>query len=111
MSRSLYATIVALRHVEDEVSLAREKPSRQALDTIAQALPNVNGARERLCRAAKEVTTPLRRLKISRAINHIDSALNAARRALEPGSERRMRSCLNDVVEHLVIATACAEDE
>ena len=111
MNRGLRATVVALRYVEDEVNLARQKPSNQALDTVAQVVPNVRGARERLRTVAGGDVTPLRRRQISRAVDHINSALNAARRALEPGNEQQLRACLNDMVEHLGIATACAEDE
>ncbi len=110
MSASLRATVVGLRHVEDEVSLARSKPSKQALDTISQVLVNVSGAREQL-REVHQSAAPERRKQLSRALQHLESALEAANTALRPGGEDRLQGCLNEIVEHLVIATTCASDE
>ena len=109
MGASLHATIVALRHLEDELSLARSKPSRQALDTLAQVVRNVRGARERLHRAASQDEDPSRRAQLTRAVAHIDGALDAARLALTHGPDDELRNRMTEIVDHLVIATTCAD--
>lgn len=110
MSASLHATIVALRHLEDELSVARSKPSRQALDTLAQAVRSVRGARDRLNRAAQDAA-PARREALARAVSHIDGALDAAHLALTSGPDAELRGRMTEIVQHLVMAAACAEDE
>ena len=110
MDAFVHATLVTLRHLEDEVSLARTKSSNQALDTIAQVATNICSARERLQEVALAHATPARRDQLARAISHIDEVLHAARQALESPSEEQLRGSLNDIVEHLLIATACADE-
>ncbi len=110
MSASLRATVVELRYVEDEVSLARSKPSKQALDTISQVLANVSGARDRL-RLAHQTAKPDRQQQLRLALEHLEGALDAARTALRPGGEEQLQSHLNAIVEHLVMAAACADED
>ena len=111
MGGSVRATVVALRHVEDEVSLARTKSSKQALDTVALVVPNVNRARERLRFAVASNHDPIRKAQLSQAIDHIDDALNAARLALHACPEDQLNARLREIVEHLIIATTYAEDD
>ncbi len=111
MSGSVRATIVALRHVEDELSLARTKSSKQALDTVALVVPNVSRARDRLRFAVAGNEDPVRKRQLNQAIDHIDDALSAAHHALHACPEDQLNARLREIIEHLIIATTYAEDE